>query len=261
MTDTATLLLHGLGGCSEDWLGAAADLSGKALVPDAPYHGGRPGEGPLDFRALAEDAVRQLDKAGLASATVAGISMGAATAITMASLVPHRVRSLLLVAPAWLDTPFPANLKRLRKLGRIIATYGLPHAWQVSAILPPVAGWQPADRERLAARFAGFDPVAVAAALLDLPGELPVIDRVALAGFRGRTMVTGWLDDPIHPVDLAMRTSALFDAGPPLIVRRPLDRATEQDLLADWVRMAHALAERPDVVGAAADAGTAGRTG
>ncbi|WP_020667204.1 alpha/beta fold hydrolase [Amycolatopsis nigrescens] len=241
---TATLLLHGLGGCSYDWSGAAALLPGRVVVPDAPYHGGRAGECALDFRAFAEDALRQLDQLGVETAVVAGISMGAATALTMTALAPDRVAGLLLVAPAWLDTPFPVNLKRLRKLGRMIDERGLGYAWQVMSALPPADRWRPEHHDELAARFHAFDATAVAKALRELPGELPVLDHDALAALRGRCAVAGWLDDPIHPVELAERTAALLGAAPPRIFRRPADRDEEQRLLADQVRAVTTLARR-----------------
>lgn len=239
MTRPGALLLHGLGGCSFHWEGAAR-LLGDAIAPDAPYHGGRPAEGELSFPAAAADAIAQADAAGLERFVAAGASMGAATAMTIAALFPDRVAGLVLVSPAWLDTPFPPNLDRLRKLGRRMQAKGLHHAWQVVGALAPVDGWEASAVAAYRARFMAFDAAATASAMQELPGVLPLCDGVRVDGPR---VVLTWPDDPIHPERLAAEVADAVGAPGAHVVPRPQGYAAEQAFLADVVARVQAGGE------------------
>jgi pimeloyl-ACP methyl ester carboxylesterase len=233
--DVGVLLLHGLGGCSFQLEGAAQALP-HALAPDAPYHGGRGIDGELTFVAAARDALACADRAGLRRFLVAGMSMGAATAMTIASLTPSRVTGLVAISPAWLDVPFPPNLDRLRKLGRRLAAQGTTHAWLVASSVPPVDGWEPPAREAYRERFLAYDAAATGLAMQELPGVLPLVDERALAAMDGPRLVMTWPDDPIHPEALAREVAEAIDAPPAWVLRRPRRYHEEQRLLAELVR-------------------------
>lgn len=225
------LLLHGLGGCPFDWSDVA--IAGHSmLVPTAPWHGGRPAAGDLSFEAAATELLSWLDAVGIERVVVAGISMGAATGLTLASLAPDRVRGVLAVAPAWVATPDPPNLRRLRKVGRLMLSQGLDRAWEVVSSLPPVADWDARDRSCHRRAFLGFDPAAVGAAMDRLPQRLPVL-APALRGLP--VEVCTWHDDVIHPIQVAGELAHVVGAGQPRRLRRPADRGDEQRLLARMV--------------------------
>jgi pimeloyl-ACP methyl ester carboxylesterase len=246
------VLLHGLGGCSFQWSGVVDRLDGPVVAPDAPYHGGRPATGALTFVAAAADALAVADSRGFDRFSVAGISMGAATALTLASLHPDRVHGVLAVAPAWFDQVDPPNLDRLAKLGRLIAVHGLSFGWELVGALPPVSGWASSDREAYRQRFLAYDPDAVARALVDLPGQLPVLDTTVLARRPGPSLVVGWQDDPIHPVVVAEQVACALGAPSPTSLPRPTDFSTEQDLLATLVQQMRSPSIRQAVAGVAA---------
>jgi len=226
------VLLHGLGGCSFDWEHVAvAAGSAPAVAIDAPYHGGRPAQGPLTFDALARDTLHAVDALGFDRFILVGLSMGAATALTVMSLAPHRVLGAALVAPAWLDEPEPPNLRSLQRIGRLIARRGLTDAWTVQASLPPLSTWSDLDRLAHRIRYLEFDPDAVAQALIELPGRLPRLPRLLDASARhlgnGAVKVVSWPGDQVHPRPLAARTAEVL--GVPLVdlETRPADRVAE----------------------------------
>lgn len=240
------VLLHGVGGCSFDWEHVATG-SAPAVALDAPYHGGRAADGPLTFEALARDTLRASDAMGFDRFILVGLSMGAATALTVMALAPQRVLGAALVAPAWLDEPEPRNLRPMQRIGRLIARRGLADAWSVLASLPPLSTWPDSDRMAHRARYLAFDPGAVAKALVELPGQLPRLpDTAAWPFVDGSVEVISWPGDQIHPRPLAARTAEAL--GVPLVdfARRPADRAVETAVYGRVIEdLRRAVTDRP----------------
>lgn len=96
----ALLLLNGLTRPYESWAPLVASLPDRRIVTfDVPGVGRSPTPAvPLSIPALARVAMQVLDAAGLESADVLGYSHGGLVAQQLAIAVPHRVRSLVLVA-------------------------------------------------------------------------------------------------------------------------------------------------------------------
>ena len=119
------LLIPGLGGSSRQVAAIAAELStthrviavdprgaGQSDKPDMPYDGA----------LLARDMIAVLDRAGIAAAHVAGISMGGMIAQELAVQHGARVRSLLLAstyaaADAWSERMWAVREGMIRHLG------------------------------------------------------------------------------------------------------------------------------------------------
>ena len=96
------LLLHGLGGSTEDWASVAAALP-KSLSPlalDFPGFGKavRPHDS-YDPASLARWVLGELDDRDVETAVVAGHSLGGRVAGELALLAPKRVLALALVSP------------------------------------------------------------------------------------------------------------------------------------------------------------------
>jgi pimeloyl-ACP methyl ester carboxylesterase len=91
----AVVLLHGTTGSRDHWLQVTPRLATRwrVLAPDFVDPGRR-----LEVDDLVEQVVTVLDVAGVDRAHVAGWSLGAATAATLAAAAPTRVRSLALVS-------------------------------------------------------------------------------------------------------------------------------------------------------------------
>lgn len=234
------ILLHGLGGTTHDWAGVRGRPSQRIYVPHVAFHGGWTGlSGPVDltFGALADDVLAQLDAVRSdpsEPAVIGGISMGAAIALTIAQRRPWLVGSLVLVAPSWLDEPFPPNLRRMVKLGRLIERHGLRAAWSAMEMLAPVDRWTAAERAVAAGRFMRHDASQVSRVLRQLPGQLPAI-TVPPPAVRARTAVLTWTADPIHPADIAYRLGARLGGVPVRVLPRPTARASETALLSRFV--------------------------
>ncbi len=98
------VLVHGLIGSGENWRRNVESFSRSATVyaVDLPNMGrsGRVLGMEASLRSTAEFLVRLLDCLGLEQADVAAHSRGGAVAMTLATMHPERVRSLVLFAPA-----------------------------------------------------------------------------------------------------------------------------------------------------------------
>lgn len=98
------LLLHGLLGTADAWGAAAQRLAQHSTVyaPDALGIGESDRVPHLDvsLAATAGRLVTLMDAQGIECADVVGTSHGGAVALMLAALHPHRVRSLILHAPA-----------------------------------------------------------------------------------------------------------------------------------------------------------------
>lgn len=103
------LFLHGAGMDHSIWVMPARHFARKGLnvlAPDLPGHGRSDGPAMDSIRQLARWAVRAMDAAGLATAAVAGHSMGALIAFALASLHPERCRTLALLG---VSAPMPVT--------------------------------------------------------------------------------------------------------------------------------------------------------
>jgi len=110
----AALVLHGLTGSTVEVLPLVERLHGAGLRVLAPVMAGH-GGAPADLRGVAwtawvEKAQRDLERlAGARRVFVAGLSMGAMVACTLAAAHPDRVAGLVLLAPA-LELTWPGRL-------------------------------------------------------------------------------------------------------------------------------------------------------
>lgn len=93
------ILLHGLLGASEN-LGALARLLQQdfnVFSIDLPNHGRSDHAEGMDFRAMAEAVANWMDEQGLASARVAGHSLGGKVAMELALGQPEKVEKLVVL--------------------------------------------------------------------------------------------------------------------------------------------------------------------
>ncbi|GLT20992.1 alpha/beta hydrolase [Zoogloea oryzae] len=96
------------------------------VVPDLPGHGQSAGPQLTSIEAIADWVLALLDGLGVATATLAGHSMGSLVALQAASRAPERVRSLVLVgsvapmpvAPPLLDATLAARDKAHRMINQ-----------------------------------------------------------------------------------------------------------------------------------------------
>jgi pimeloyl-ACP methyl ester carboxylesterase len=101
-TGEPLLLLHGGGGCHDDWLYAGRDqfLRDYALIiPDARGHGRSTNpQKTITHRQCALDTLALMDHLGIGRFRAIGLSMGGNTLLHMATLQPDRIEAIVLVS-------------------------------------------------------------------------------------------------------------------------------------------------------------------
>jgi pimeloyl-ACP methyl ester carboxylesterase len=206
----AVLALHGLTATRRYVLmgSRALERGGHTVIAyDARGHGASSpaAEGRYDYPALVADAATVLDAAGVERAVLAGVSMGAHTAVALALAMPERVAGLALVTPAFdpqaelVTASWDALAGGLRSAGieGFLAAYdfdGMPAQWR--------AGARRVIEQRLAAQE---HPAALADALEQVPRSRPFESYAQLATIEAPVVIVASRDeaDPGHPLALA----------------------------------------------------------
>lgn len=122
------VLLHGLGGNSENWILQRRQLSNshRVLSPDLPGHGRSSGRS-IDLRDYWRAIEAMLNHAGVERATLCGLAAGASTGIALAARRPDRVTGLVIVnAYAHFE---PDDQARRLALYDILLEKGGPKRW------------------------------------------------------------------------------------------------------------------------------------
>ena len=105
----AVVFIHGAGMDHSVWVMPARHFARRGLnvlAPDLPGHGRSEGPALGSIASLARWVVRAMDAAGLATAAVAGHSMGALIAYALAAEYPERCRALALLG---ISAPMPVT--------------------------------------------------------------------------------------------------------------------------------------------------------
>ena len=207
------VLLHGLGGDLTQpraYTGGVVDgRAGTRLAADARLHGSTQFDDPepMTFDLLAADILSLVDSVGLPAARVwIGVSMGAATALRVALTRPAGIRGLVLIRPAWLDQPHPANLEAFGVIADLLTTLG-PVAGRIEMASTPV--WQRIRNESASmatSLLEQFDkPLAVdrVRRLLEIPADAPFRHPAELRSIDLPMVIVGAPGDPVHPVTVA----------------------------------------------------------
>lgn len=142
------LLLHGQPGSSRDWGLVVSAIAGRArvLAIDRPGWDGR--SAPGGVARSAEAAVVALDREGVSSAVVVGLSFGGAVAAWLAAEHPDRVAALVLISPA-------ANTAALQPVDRLLAMPVIGYALSAGLLAGAGLGLTSGRvRRRLEATFA-----------------------------------------------------------------------------------------------------------
>lgn len=117
------LLLHGLGGSSDDWRRQVRELAvyHRVIIPDLRGFGASERREPFTIQQHARDALALLDALGITRAHLVGTSMGGAIAIEVALTAPARIGALVLAntAPGFTLTSW--QRKRMAWLRVVVA--------------------------------------------------------------------------------------------------------------------------------------------
>jgi pimeloyl-ACP methyl ester carboxylesterase len=181
--------------------GIVAALSGQFRVITLDHRGHGLSEKPRDPGAygvhMVSDIVNLLDHLDIARTHVVGYSMGSTIALTLATMYPERVMSLVLGATGWIEpgTEWVAQLRR-----RSRALEELRAGQSITEVLRPPGA--PAPPPALQAKLDANDPRALAAVSRQLP-EL-WISKEALRANDVRTLAVIGERDELRPTVEAM---------------------------------------------------------
>jgi pimeloyl-ACP methyl ester carboxylesterase len=97
------IILHGLYGCSDNWLTVSGKLSEKyeVFVPDMRNHGKSPHDPTHSYEAMSADILEFMDDGHLDKCVLLGHSMGGKVALSVAAIAPERIKCLIIddIAP------------------------------------------------------------------------------------------------------------------------------------------------------------------
>ncbi|MEU4740351.1 alpha/beta hydrolase [Actinosynnema sp. NPDC023658] len=206
-----TLVGHGLGATPGEARLPTSGVPGTKVVVTLPSHGDAPDapDGYWTYRRIAADLRAVARETGATRAV--GVSLTAGALLALLTEEPDAFDRVALLLPAVLDEP-------RRLLGReeaIVAVGGPP-------------GYL-AERRQAFTRLDG--------ALTELPDQVAVTDRAALARVTAPVLVVGATRDPLHPVDVAEQVAGAFpNARLELVPSWSTHRADVRGWLVDFLR-------------------------
>ncbi|MHB8242289.1 MAG: alpha/beta fold hydrolase [Solirubrobacteraceae bacterium] len=229
----AIVLLHGLTATRRYVVMGSRTLerAGHRVISyDARGHGrsSPAATGIYTYEALAEDLESVLDSTGVQSAVLAGVSMGAHTALRFAIAHPERVDALAVITPAFepdrLDPG--AELAVWDRLAHGLRDGGVEGFVQAYDLDGVPDAWHEVLETVLHQRLSAHEhPLAVADALEQVPRSRPFEDMAELETIAVPTVIVASRDqaDPIHPLAVGERYAATIPsarlvvegAGPP----------------------------------------------
>ncbi|WP_209330931.1 alpha/beta fold hydrolase [Lunatimonas salinarum] len=114
------VILHGLFGSADNWMGIAKDLSRHytLYLVDQRNHGDSPHSDEWNYAVMADDLKELLDAEGLDTVYLMGHSMGGKTAMNFALRYPDRVEKLVVadIAPRYYPVHHATILEGLNSL-------------------------------------------------------------------------------------------------------------------------------------------------
>lgn len=180
------------------------------------------------YERLASDLRAVLDSSGVERAVLAGVSMGAHTAVRFTLESPERVAGLVLITPAYEPSSLGAEhyMARWDALARGLREEGVDGFVRANHVETLPEEWREIVDLALRQRMAGHEHLdAVADALESVPRSRPFEDMSQLATISVPTAIVASRDeaDPLHPLAVGARYAQLIpgaqlvveEAGPP----------------------------------------------
>ena len=205
------LLVGSLGSTLEMWEPQVPALGDRFRVVryDARGHGRSPvPAGPYSLDDLVDDAVALLDRLGVATASVVGLSLGGMTALRLAAREPHRVDRLAVLCTSALLGPASAWRERaatVRREGAGAVAPAVVDRWYTAAFR--AADPRVVDRMRsmvASTPAEGYAGCCEAIADMDLRDDLGAV--------RAPTLAIAGAEDPATPPEhLAAITAGIPD--------------------------------------------------
>lgn len=221
---TPIVLLHGLTAARRYVVMGSSRLqrAGHRVVGyDARGHGSSTPPDASDaygYGELTSDLTCVLDELEIERAVLAGVSMGAHTALALALEQPERVAGIVAITPAFDPVEYadPARLARWDALSDALRDGGIEAFAEAFGVQRIPAQWRQAVERALRQRMAIHERLdAVADALRRVPRSAPFADLHALERIECTAVVVGSRDeaDPGHPLQMASLYAELLPRG------------------------------------------------
>lgn len=209
--------LHGLGGNLQQPKELFQAISGYRIISlDFRGHGQTfCSNEAAQFRMarFAEDVKALLDFLQLDKVVLAGISLGAAVSLAFTLRYPERVEQLILVRPAWLNTPRPAHLRVFEEIQNWIAAVGTTEGfllWRASESFKHLQARSIGCAESLHGQFTRSQAGETWNLLQALVNDAPFQQAEDLQRLTFPALVIGNAEDPLHPLELAVTLAELL---------------------------------------------------
>lgn len=208
-TGMAVLFLHGLGGNMEQSRKMLQHVSSiRKVFMDVRGHG-QTALGPptlLNFSRFAQDAMALMRHLGIDRFIAGGISMGSGIALNLALTFPRHVEGLVLIRPAWLNTPYPENLKEHVMIGKLLKDQSPEQAkrsFMESKEYGLLVKLAPAVAQSLLGQFDVSCAGDLAERLIRIPGSVPFEAVSDLSMIHVDTLIIATEHDSAHPLIMA----------------------------------------------------------
>jgi 3-oxoadipate enol-lactonase len=165
-----------------------------------------------DSKAMTTDIAAVMDALQIPRSVVGGESMGSATVLLYALRWPERVVRLLLIAPAFGDSPNPGR-STIKQLGHHLSTVQAREDYISSASHGEwkKAGFSPEAMACMAGYYRSHQPASMGVAC-ETVADWKILHSIDdLAELQVPVHILAWDGDPVHPVPLAQ---AMADAIP-----------------------------------------------
>lgn len=219
----AFVFQHGMGGSTSQALGYVGDRPHRAVISLSARGHAPSSDVSVDsasFDVFADDVIALADHLGLDRFPVGGISLGAGTAINLATRYRDRVSALVLCRPAWLDGPLPSfNRAAYLEIAEILDALGrdgpdgeptstaaaaAADRYQASStIYAEVAAASPSAAASLVGQIRRPRAASNSLLLRLLPADRPTASSDAWRSVDVPTLVIGHEDDRFHPYAVA----------------------------------------------------------
>ncbi|NLU77223.1 alpha/beta hydrolase [Micromonospora sp. HNM0581] len=207
--DPVTVFAHGLAHGIATTRPFGSGVDGRRIFFQFRGHGRSDApDGPWSYLDLARDLRAIADLGGATRAF--GASLGAGALCRLLAESPERFERLVFLLPAALDRPRgPVARARLTELLSAVRSGDASAvAEAVATELPPVARNTPAGWAYLRQRLDHLLRHGLAAGLVELPEQVPLLDAGVLAQVTAPALVIATEGDDLHPVEVAEELAA-----------------------------------------------------
>ncbi len=210
---------HGLGSDLNQPQNLLGELQGIRLISmDCPGHGASALDDvpPPSFQYYADRLLHLLNELAVERAIFGGISMGSGIALNIALRFPEKVKGLVLVRPAWLDSSSPENLSILLEAAQWIGKENGKTHFEQNADFQKIQKLLPKAAASILGVFAPTQRAEIPLVLEKMVNDRPFTSLEALTKIKQPCLIIGNENDPLHPFEMAEKIHQ-YIAGSELI--------------------------------------------